>query len=97
VLQRLAAMDLDPRQLPPDGSSGFIAAIKNPCEEALSPASADNAHQRPGLRSRCRGRSATFRPTPGQAAISNLLAPENAVHITTICPAADHFGKCQPR
>jgi hypothetical protein len=41
--------------------------------------------------------SATFRPTPGQAAISNLLAPKNAVHITIICPAADRFGKCQPR
>jgi hypothetical protein len=70
VLQRLAVMDLDPRQLPPDGSSGFIAAITNPCEKALSRTSADNAHQRPGLRSRCCGRSATFRPAAGQAAIS---------------------------
>jgi hypothetical protein len=73
VLQRLAAMDLDPRQLPPDRSSGFIAAITNPCEKTPSRASADNAHQRPGLRSRCCGRSARFRPTPGQAVISNLL------------------------
>jgi hypothetical protein len=36
VLQRLAEMDLDSRQLPPDGSSGFIVAITNPCEKALS-------------------------------------------------------------
>jgi hypothetical protein len=35
VLQRLAAMDLDLRQLPPEGSGGFIAAIKNPREKAL--------------------------------------------------------------
>ena len=80
VLQRLAAMNLDPRRLPPDGASGFIGAIKNRWEKALSAASADNAHQRPGFRGRCGGRSATLRATPGRPSLV-FAGARNAVHI----------------
>jgi hypothetical protein len=96
VLQRLAAIDLDPRQLLPDASSGLIAAVTNSCEKALSRAWADNAHQRPGLRNRC-GRYATFRPAPGQAAISICWRQQMLMHITRIWPEVDRFGKCRPR